>query len=184
MRIIAGRFKNRTICSTKADWLRPTSDRNREAIFSLIGNRLEGKRTLDLFAGTGALGIEALSRGAREATFVDRSHLAIGLIKRNLQQIGIEARCYKSTVLYFLKKATECRQQYDIIFCDPPYESTDITQILIQIAEKEILHPGGLLVLEMSARRDTIRIEQLKIWKQKILGDTCITIYERVGHGS
>lgn len=181
MRVIAGRFKNRRISSIKAKWLRPTSDRVREIIFSLIEHRIEGTVFLDLYAGTGALGIEAFSRGAQKGTFVDRSASAIALIKSNLQQLEIEAECYKLSAVSFLRKAVSNNKQYDLIFCDPPYQAEEIVHILGLIsAHNSVLKRGGLFILETSAKQIFKDIENLNILKQRVVGDTCITIYERV----
>lgn len=182
MRVISGRFKNRPILSTRADWLRPTSDRTRETIFALLGSRVAGMTILDLFAGTGAIGLEALSRGAREGTFVDHSLVAIGLVRRNLQSLGMEARCFRMSASAFIKIAARANEQYDIIFCDPPYGSEQIATIVEEIVKLHILRRGGLLVLETGSRDAVIRCENLAVLKQKIMGDTAITIYQQVAY--
>ncbi len=179
MRIIAGRFKKRRILSIKARWLRPTSDRVREILFSLIHERVKDAVFLDLFAGTGALGIEAFSRGAKSGTFVDCSARAIALIKNNLQQLDIEAECIKAFATVFLKKAANEHKQFDIIFCDPPYQLQQLENILSLIANSNVLKQGGILVLETSAKRAIPEMDHLKIFKQRVAGDTCITIYEQ-----
>jgi 16S rRNA (guanine966-N2)-methyltransferase len=179
MRIIAGTFGNRRLFSINGAWLRPTSDRNRETLFSLLGKSVEGRRVLDLFAGTGALGIEALSRGAEEATFVDRSPLAADLIRKNLDQLQIKATVFKSDVLTFLRRAGRMGTQYDLIFCDPPYEAAETQKIVNQIEQHNLLADGGLFVLETSARNPVPAAASLALIRQKKMGDTCITIYGR-----
>jgi len=179
MRIIAGSFRNRRLFSANGNWLRPTSDRNRETLFSLLGRSVEGRRVLDLFAGTGALGIEALSRGAAEATFVDRSPLAVNLIKKNLDQLQIAAPVFKSDALAFLRRAGRMAVQYDLIFCDPPYAAAETREILNQIGHKEVLAAGGLFILENSARSHVPDADGLALLREKKMGDTSIRIYGR-----
>jgi 16S rRNA (guanine966-N2)-methyltransferase len=113
---VAGRFKGRTLHAPRGTTVRPTSDKVRGAIFNVLG-QIEGLRVLDLFAGTGALGIEALSRGAADAVFVDTETTAV---HRNLDELGIEARAVRRDALRFLPDA---RDRYDLVFIDPPYSS-------------------------------------------------------------
>jgi 16S rRNA (guanine966-N2)-methyltransferase len=113
---VAGRFKGRTLHAPPGTAVRPTSDKVRGAIFNVLGH-IEGLRVLDLFAGTGALGIEALSRGAADAVFVDTETTAV---HRNLDELGIEARAVRRDALRFLPDA---RDRYDLVFIDPPYSS-------------------------------------------------------------
>jgi 16S rRNA (guanine966-N2)-methyltransferase len=120
MRVVAGRFKGRTIYAPKGRATRPTSDKVREALFSVLGD-IDGARVLDLFAGSGALGIEALSRGAAHATFVDDDTQASAAIRRNLDAIGIEAAdVQRRDALAFLRNA---ERHFDLVFVDPPYSS-------------------------------------------------------------
>jgi 16S rRNA (guanine966-N2)-methyltransferase len=128
VRIVAGRFKGRTLHAPKGTGTRPTSDKVRGAIFNVLRD-VEGLRVLDLFAGTGALGIEALSRGAADAAFVDTDAAAV---ERNLGAIGIEAKVHKRDALRFLAQADD---RYDLVFIDPPYSSAPslgerLTQLL------------------------------------------------------
>jgi 16S rRNA (guanine966-N2)-methyltransferase len=128
VRIVAGRFKGRTLHAPKGTGTRPTSDKVRGAIFNVLRD-VEGLRVLDLFAGTGALGIEALSRGAADAAFVDTDAAAV---ERNLRAIGIEAKVHKRDALRFLAQADD---RYDLVFIDPPYSSAPslgerLTQLL------------------------------------------------------
>lgn len=121
MRVIAGTAKGRKLRTFKSPDLRPMTDRVREALFSRLADRVAGGRILDLYAGSGALGIEALSRGAAHATFVDSSHRAVEIIRTNLQEIGFskQAEVLQETTRRFL--ARPAREPYDIIFMDPPY---------------------------------------------------------------
>lgn len=128
MRVVAGEFKGRTLHAPRGDAVRPTSDKVRGAVFSVLGD-VGGLRVLDLFAGTGALGIEALSRGASDAAFVDTDTAAV---ERNLAAIAVEAAVHRRDALAFLGSA---RGAYDLVFADPPYSSAPrlgerLTQLL------------------------------------------------------
>lgn len=179
MRIIAGCYKNRRIFSHKGRWLRPTSDQTRETIFSLLGDRIEDNKILDLFAGTGALGVEAMSRGATEVTFVDKSAQSISIIKKNLEQLKIEAILFKSDALAFIRRAGKENRRYNLIFCDPPYDYALTKEIVKEIEQNRLLIEKGVFVLETSSRSTTILGKGLQIFKQKRMGDTTITIYEQ-----
>ena len=128
---------------------RPTTDRTKEAIFSHLDSWgvLDDARVLDLFAGTGALGIEALSRGAKSAVFVDAREDACKLIRENLKRTRLQedARVIRSDYLDYLSR---CREQYDIIFLDPPYAGVFLENSLNRITEIDILHSGGIIVAE------------------------------------
>ncbi len=132
MRIVAGRYKGRTLHAPKGSATRPTSDKVRGAIFSVLGD-IEGLRVLDLFAGTGALGIEALSRGATDATFVDSDQVAVAAIRRNLEAVGARASVQRRDALRWLADAEGAT--CDLVFADPPYSSAPrlgerLTQLL------------------------------------------------------
>ncbi len=119
LRVVAGRFGGRRLERPRGAPTRPTADRVREALFSMLGD-VDGDRVLDLFAGSGALGIEALSRGAASAVFVERDARAAAAIKRNLESLGVEARVARQDVLGFLGRE---QGPFDLVFCDPPYDS-------------------------------------------------------------
>jgi 16S rRNA (guanine966-N2)-methyltransferase len=134
VRVVAGEFKGRTLYAPRGGAVRPTSDKVRGAIFNVLGD-LEGLRVLDLFAGTGALGIEALSRGAADATFVDTDTDAI---ERNLTAVGIDSQVQRRDALAFLGNASG---RYDVVFADPPYSSAPrlgerLTQLLPAILSR------------------------------------------------
>ena len=120
MRVIAGIYGGRELVAPRGRTTRPTSDRVREALFSILGDVSEA-RVLDLFAGSGALAIEALSRGAAEATLVDSSAAAVAAIRRNLDRLGIEASVRRAKALAFLERARGSGADYDLVFLDPPY---------------------------------------------------------------
>src|ERR1700679_3180539 len=119
MRVIAGSHQGATLRAPRGDATRPTSDRVREALFSMLGP-LDGVRVLDLFAGSGALGIEALSRGAAEATFVDSAAAAVAAVERNLETLGLQGEVVRRPALATLASAPIALRQYDLVFLDPP----------------------------------------------------------------
>jgi 16S rRNA (guanine966-N2)-methyltransferase len=119
MRVVAGRFKGRTLHAPRGRDTRPTSDRVREALFSVLGD-VQSAAVLDLYAGSGALGIEAISRGATSATFVDNDEKAVAAIRRNLADLGIDAKVHRRDGLAFLRSA---EGPFDLVFIDPPYSS-------------------------------------------------------------
>src|SRR3954466_15093365 len=121
MRIVAGRWGGRRVVAPSGAAPRPPGHRGREALFSILGPRVEGARVLDLYAGSGALGIEALSRGAAEATFVDSAPAAIRALKANLAAVGAGAEVRRSDAPRFLRSASAAVRQYDLVFLDPPY---------------------------------------------------------------
>lgn len=177
MRVIAGAYKNRRINSVKGEWLRPTTDRTREFIFSWLGNLVPGTRVLDLYAGTGGLGIEAMSRGAREVTFVDSSPAAMTLIRRNTQEMGITASFFRQEALAFLRTAVRQSWQYDLIFSDPPYRNQELGAMLELTAAGVLLAPGGLVIYETSAREEPLCPPAWQVRKNKLLGDTRVLFY-------
>ena len=119
MRVVAGVFKGRRLAAPRGTRTRPTADRVREALFSMLGD-VGGARVLDLYAGSGALGIEALSRGAGSAVFVERDAKAVAAIERNLAAVGVEETVVRQDVERFLARADGA---FDLVFCDPPYDS-------------------------------------------------------------
>jgi 16S rRNA (guanine966-N2)-methyltransferase len=119
VRVVAGSFKGRRLAAPRGTRTRPTADRVREALFSMLGD-VGGARVLDLYAGSGALGIEALSRGAGSAVFVERDAKAVAAIERNLAAVGVEETVVRQDVERFLARADGA---FDLVFCDPPYDS-------------------------------------------------------------
>ena len=147
MRVIAGKARGTLLKTPDGMLTRPTADRVKEAMFSIIQFELPGADVLDLFGGTGQLGIEALSRGARSATFVDARAEACGLIRENLKRAKMsgEGEVVQADYLDFL---TRCQKQYNIILLDPPYAEVFLENALKRIAEIDILHSDGIIVTE------------------------------------
>jgi 16S rRNA (guanine966-N2)-methyltransferase len=176
MRVIAGRAGGVRLVSPKTG-VRPTMDRVKAAIFSSLGEMVIGARVLDLFAGTGALGIEAMSRGADSAFFVDEDKQAIAAIEKNLAHAKLSGRVRQADVFRFLKNTGTSDKKFRIIFADPPYEKmksgeqfTD--KLLSEPALPELLEPDGIFVLE---KRPAEQVPETKLWqliRQKTYGAT------------
>ena len=149
MRVISGIARGRRLSHPDDDSVRPTTDMVKEALFNIIQFNIEGASVLDLFSGTGQLGIEALSRGASSADFVDQSDKALKLVRANLQHTHLEdyAEVNREDALAFLKRG----RKYDIIFLDPPYESSAIEKVIKTINEFDILNENGIIICETKA---------------------------------
>jgi 16S rRNA (guanine966-N2)-methyltransferase len=175
VRVIAGRFGGRRLIAPRGTLTRPTSDRVREALFSVLGETVVGARVLDLFAGSGALGIEALSRGAAHATFVDSAPAAVRAIQSNLDSLGIDADVHRSDARAALRTARTAARQYDLIFLDPPYRLAAPLTAGLSEAIEVLLAPGGSVVSE-SDRRAPLDLD-LPLLDQRHYGDTLIRIH-------
>jgi 16S rRNA (guanine966-N2)-methyltransferase len=175
MRVIAGTYGGRTLKAPPGVNTRPTSDRVRESLFSILGGRTEGARVLDLFAGSGALGLEALSRGASEVTFVDSDRTAITAVKANLAAFEADAVVRQTEALRFLFTASASGAQYDLVFLDPPYRLADRLALPLSEALPAVLAPGAVAVAE-SDRRAPLALD-LPLKDERRYGDTLIRIY-------
>ncbi len=151
MRIIAGKRRGRKLASFGGDAIRPTPDRVKESLFQILQPRLAGARVLDLFAGTGALGLEALSRGAEDAVFNDADAASVALIKKNLTLLEERRTVH---MLPFETCLMRLDGQFDVIFCDPPYREAYCERVLELVAARKLLKAGGLVVYE-SEREET-----------------------------
>ena len=149
MRIITGSAKGKKLVSLEGDATRPTSERIKEAVFSSIQFDVEGRRVLDLFAGSGQMGLEALSRGAERATFIDLSREAMEVVKQNARITGFfdQSHFLVSDWRNYIRKASG-REQYDLVFVDPPYAMECCADVAKYLAEKELIIPGAIVVLE------------------------------------
>ena len=176
MRVVAGRYGGRRLVAPPGDATRPTSDRVRESLFSVLGPSVGGARVLDLYAGTGALGIEALSRGAGAAVFVDRAPAAIKAIRANLQALGIEAEVRRIQARAALRAAAVAGEAYDLIFLDPPYRRPAELGRELSKALPAVLAPGARVVSE-SDRRDRLELS-LPLSDERRYGDTVIRIHD------
>jgi 16S rRNA (guanine966-N2)-methyltransferase len=172
--VIAGSHGGRRLIAPRGRQTRPTGDRVREALFSILGD-VAGLRVLDLFAGSGALAIEALSRGAATATLVDSSAAATRAIRRNLEGLGLEAEIQQRPAVAFLRTARVARRQYDLIFVDPPYRQASGLATELSTALVPVLAASGRVVAE-SDRRDPLELE-IPLLDERGYGDTTIRIY-------
>ena len=174
MRVIAGRFGGRTLAAPRGRATRPTPERVREALFSILGS-VDDARVLDLFAGSGALGIEALSRGAAELTLVDSSAAACAAICRNLESLGAAAEVRRQRVSAFLDGARSRARQYDLVFLDPPYRHWSALGRELSTALGPVLAPTARVVAE-SDRRAPLELD-LALLDERRYGDTLIRIH-------
>lgn len=181
MRITGGQAKGRVLASLKGWNIRPTSDRVREAIFNLIGQDVTGFKVLDLFAGTGSLGIEALSRGASRVLFIDNSVQSIKLTKKNLARSGYEPLGFvskKDLTKGLPLKHPMLKEKFDLIFVDPPYEKEMIPPLLRELSDRDLLRSPAIAVAE-SFKTETLPevLGKLQMVDSRIYGETKISIY-------
>ena len=148
MRVITGTARGRKLKTPDNYDIRPTTDNVKESLFNILQFDIEGRSVLDLFAGTGQLGIECLSRGAAEATFVDSDREALRIVRDNLKSCGLKAAVIQSDAVRFLENC----KKYDLIFIDPPYDSDLYESVLERINSVDILSDGGIIICE--ARRE------------------------------
>ena len=180
MRVITGKARGVQLKTPDGMLTRPTADRVKEACFSIINFDIPGAKVLDLFGGTGQLGIEALSRGAKSAVFVDAREEACKLIRENLKRTKLEqeAKVIRSDYLDYLKR---CREQYNIIFLDPPYAEVFLENALKRITEIDILQTDGIIVTERPLEKELPwEFEGYTRSRDYKYGKTLITIYRKV----
>jgi 16S rRNA (guanine(966)-N(2))-methyltransferase RsmD len=175
MRVIAGAYGGRRLQAPPGRATRPTSDRVREALFSILGGRVEGARVLDLFAGSGALGLEALSRGAAAATFVDSSPAALRALRANLAALGAEAEVVRADALRFLSAPPAEARQYSLVFLDPPYQRAGELGAALSAVLPGVLTRDALVVAE-SDRRAPLDLTIPAIDERRY-GDTLIRLH-------
>lgn len=185
MRVISGRLRGRNLFAPKGHNIRPTSDQVKESLFNIIGSRVLHATFLDLFAGTGNIGIEALSRHAARVVFVEKSPEHVRVIKRNLAvcQLESESRVYCGDANNMLRVLQKAAWTFDIIFVDPPYRQTNMLRdILTHIVERSLLADTGLLVVEHANTfipQPNIG-ETLFLSKNRRIGDTTLSFYQFV----
>ena len=176
MRVITGKARGRKLREPKGMDIRPTTDMVKEAVFNILQFELEGARVLDLFAGTGQLGIEALSRGAAEAVFVDGSSAAVKIVRENLKLCGFEARVLQGDAIGYLPSLG----RFDVVFLDPPYDSGLLEKALELIQNVDILNDGGIIVCE--SRREKALPEAVAPYRKDLsrrYGKVCLTVYRK-----
>lgn len=185
LRVIAGKAKKR-ILHVPAGWTgRPTADRVKEALFNILGAAVVEGDFLDLFAGTGNVGIEALSRGARRACFVEKDRRAVQAIKRNLELTGFsqQAEILVGDVFRVLHNLTERKINFDFIFADPPYDKGYEAGVMELITAGRLLGPYGLVIVEVSKRQNMPEEKNgLVLWRREKYGDTVLCFYRHAGY--
>lgn len=181
MRIVGGQFRGRNLIAPESQAIRPTTDRVRESLFNVLmhleGDPIEGARVLDLFAGTGALGIEALSRGARFCLFVDDGAESRGIVRSNIEALGLNG-CTK----VFRRDATSLgpaapHEPFNVVFADPPYREGFGEKALASAADNGWLIDGALVVLEEAADATILVNDEFKLVDSRNYGDTIIRLY-------
>lgn len=176
MRIISGEFRSRLLKVPRGKNVRPTSDRTRESLFNILGSRtnLEGIRAVDLYAGSGSLGLEAISRGASHVTFVEQDGRVLRTVQENARSLGVPERCrfVREDVLRFVRDSPA--HSFDLAFADPPYASDDLEEL--PEAALRLIKPGGFLILEHDRSRDFEGEGTLVL--QRRYGDTVITFFQ------
>ena len=180
MRVITGKARGVQLKTPEGLATRPTTDRVKEALFSIIQFEIPGAAVLDLFSGTGQLGIEALSRGAKSAVFVDAGEPACRLIRENLKRTKLEAdaKVVRSDYMAYLKR---CREKYQIIFLDPPYAEVFLENALKCITEIDILQSGGIIVAERPAGKELPwEFEGFTRSRDYKYGSTLLTVYRKL----
>lgn len=180
MRVIAGKAKGRRLYAPKGRVVRPTADRVKEAIFDILGDSVTGAEALDLYAGSGAIGIEALSRGAFRAVFVENSKVALATIRRNLEATGLAdgATVLSLSTEVALDVLAREGAEFDLIFMDPPYRiSADRMRRLCRRLVDELLRPSAVVVWEHSTNAKPAGMEGLIWLSRRIYGDTAVSLY-------
>jgi 16S rRNA (guanine966-N2)-methyltransferase len=181
MRIIGGSAKGRRIKSPLGSALRPTSDQVREAIFDIIGPSIEDARFLDIFSGTGSVGIEALSRGARNVTFVDNKASSVELIKMNLEKCGFDKNfeILLCDAVQAITTLSNRQRRFEYIFIDPPYNSDLAVKCLEMLSAKGLLVPSTSVLVEHSDKKDIPeKISGFVSQREYKYGDTMVRLYQ------
>ena len=182
MRVTGGTGRGRRLRVPAGDRVRPTSDKVKQALFNILGDRVNGAEFLDLFAGAGGIGIEALSRGARRAVFVDDARRSLTVVRQNLVQAGMEGRgqVVAAKAESYIRKAGE---QYDFVFLDPPY-TTEILPLLELIAGSALLAPDAVVVTEHFKKQPSpTQAGDLMLFREAVYGDTVLAFYRWKGTG-
>jgi 16S rRNA (guanine966-N2)-methyltransferase len=179
MRVIAGEAKGRRLKGPRGTETRPTSDKVKEALLSILGDRIKDARMLDLFAGSGGIGIEALSRGADHVDFVEVDEAIAGTLEENLTACGFSDRAsvYRMDAFRFIK---QIHRPYDLVFADPPYHTWHLKKLLPVIGQGAMISSDGLVVVE-HFRKITLpkQIGNLEAVRSYDYGDTILTLYRR-----
>lgn len=183
MRVISGTLRGRRLVAPPGLATRPTADRIRESVFNILAGGMQAKQVLDLFAGTGALGIEALSRGAAGAVFVDQAKAALAAIRSNIRNLDLEDRT--RVIQWNILKGLHCLASkpaiFDLVFMDPPYEAHALTPALNALVTCGALAPAARIVIEHSIREPlAFPMDQLTLTDQRRFGKTLVSFMDTV----
>jgi 16S rRNA (guanine(966)-N(2))-methyltransferase RsmD len=173
MIITGGKFRGQKITTIKSNNVRPTSSKVRQSIFNMLSSTESGQGLfLDLFSGSGIMGIEALSRGFEKAVFIEKNAATAKLIEQNLQKLGIKQKPLVTDAVRFLKTTEE---KFDVIFADPPYAQTELfSQVIETVFEKKLLHNNSILIVESPSDLEIELSDRFKVLKNKVYGTTKI----------
>ena len=187
MRVIAGSAKGRQLKSPKTAGTRPVMDRVKTALFDILAPSIAGTRFLDLFAGTGSIGIEALSRGAKSATFIELSADVLKIVRENLRITGLErqAETLRSDAFRFLESAHAAGRIYDMVYIAPPQYHGLAARALAQLDVAPLTDPGGLVIAQIHPRErgdlDALTLRRLRLDDERRYGSTLLLFYEDTG---
>lgn len=184
MRVIAGSAKGRRLRSVPGGGTRPITDRVKESLFDILRDRVPGCRFLDLFAGTGSVGIEALSRGARIVVFVERNPRAVTIIHHNLEVTGLASRAHvvRSDVFRFLKQPAS--EPFDLIYVAPPQYKGLWADTLWALDSSNYLAPYGLIIIQIHPKEhEPLALQSLRLWDQRHYGSTTLCFYSKIQAG-
>ena len=182
MRIIAGTMKGRKLRAPSGLDLRPTSDKVKEALFNILSDQIEGATFLDLYAGTGSIGIDALSRGAPSVVFVENNKHHLQYLKENLASCSLEERAevFATMASAFLTRAKKSNRSFDLIFIDPPYESKEVEKILPMLEEGDMITDHGMVVIEHFYKKTLPeKAGNLFFLKKYKYGETILSFYAK-----
>jgi 16S rRNA (guanine966-N2)-methyltransferase len=180
MRVIAGSHRGRRLSGPRGTSLRPTSDKVREALFSILASRIPGSRFLDFYAGTGAVGIEAFSRGAAIVTFVESDPTAVQIMRKNLTVCGIldHADVRMAPIQTFLRQPRSWNGPYDVLFADPPYADRKAVDLVLGSWHLELLSSEAVMVIEQDIRAELpAKTDYARLLRRYDYGDTALFLY-------
>jgi 16S rRNA (guanine(966)-N(2))-methyltransferase RsmD len=184
VRVIAGTLKGRQLVTPRGATTRPTADQVRIALMDALTPWLPGARMLDLFAGAGAVGLEALSRGAEHATFVERDGRAVAALLQNVRALGVgaRARVLRGDVARELTRLARAGERFEIVFLDPPYAEDAVDRTLAALGAGDLVAPGGLVIAQhFTKRRPADEYRALRAFRDRRFGETTLTFFRAGG---
>ncbi len=180
MRIITGKFRGRTIKFPKSKLVRPTTDKNKEAIFNILNNRIDfyGIKACDIYAGSGSLGLETISRGAEEIHFVEKNFHVQKMLKENVSSLNAEEYCKVFNMSALKFSSLKEHDIYNLIILDPPFFKDDVHQVVESLMQNNFLAENGIMLLERSIQTKEKDVENFEIEPLKRLGDSLVYLFE------